>query len=59
MKKRNQRVTWITMGPAPHFATCQRCGQHIDTPLLPMPLRAFSKYAEYVLELHRYCEATS
>lgn len=56
MPKRKQRVTWVTMGPDPYFATCNRCGEHIDAPKLPMPLKAFVKYGEYIAERHRYCE---
>jgi hypothetical protein len=56
MKKRKQRVTWVTMGPAPHWATCERCKQIIQPPVLPLPVNAFTKYCEYVMELHRFCE---
>jgi len=52
---RKQQIDWVTMGPAPHFATCQRCGDHIPPPKLPMPITAFVKYGEYGVELHRHC----
>lgn len=51
-----RRIDWVTMGPAPHFATCQRCGEHIEPPKLPMPLKAFVKYGEFAVELHRHCQ---
>lgn len=57
-KPRRKRVAidWVVMGPAPYFATCKRCGEHIEAPKLPMPISAFTHYSNYALELHRRCE---
>lgn len=57
MGLKKQTVEWVTMGPSPHFATCKRCGEHVEPPKLPMPIRAFVKYLDYALELHRHCRA--
>jgi hypothetical protein len=50
------KITWVTMGPDPYFATCNRCGKHVDKPPLPMSISAFCKYNAYALELHRNCK---
>lgn len=49
-------VTWVTLGPDPHFATCQRCGQMEPMPDLPMPLDAFTPFVEYVKARHQRCQ---
>jgi len=58
-RKKNSQVEWLTMGPAPYFATCQGCGEHVEAPKLPMRIKAFVKYADFQVELHRYCEPKS
>lgn len=48
--------SWVTMGPDPYLATCQRCGQHIANPPLPTPLDAFVKYLRYAIAAHKLCK---
>ncbi len=47
---------WIVMGPAPHFATCQRCGKAVPEPVLPMPVDALFAFMEYAGLLHARCK---
>jgi hypothetical protein len=56
MRKRG--IYWVTIGPEPHMATCQRCGRHEPPPETPTPLRAAILYMRYVAEKHRWCLAT-
>lgn len=53
MKQRG--VYWLTVGPSPWFATCQRCGKHEAGPKLPIPISAFVLFGKYLTELHRHC----
>jgi hypothetical protein len=53
MKKRG--IYWVTIGPDPYMATCQRCGNHERPPELPIPLTAFVQYCRYVQAKHQYC----
>lgn len=48
--------SWVTMGPAPHFATCQRCGRHEQAPEMPLPVAAFTAYLRYLMAKHRDCQ---
>ena len=50
------KITWVTIGPEPHLAQCQRCGETIAKPPLPTPLPAAVKYMEYAIEAHRHCK---
>ena len=47
---------WLVMGPAPHFATCQRCGKPLAKPELPMPIDALVPYLEYAALRHAHCK---
>lgn len=47
---------WVKVGPAPHLATCQRCGGHIENPTLPMEMGAFVRYLEDQGGRHRSCQ---
>ena len=49
------KAEWVKMGPEPYLATCERCGETVEKPRLPTPLRAFVKYLEYAIEEHRLC----
>lgn len=37
-------------------AYCERCGVEDPRPPMPLPVSAFVKWCEYVLERHRGCE---
>jgi hypothetical protein len=52
---RRRGVFWVTLGPSPWFATCQRCGKHEDGPKLPMPVPVFVAFTKYLISLHRHC----
>lgn len=54
-KPRETRAPWVTMGPDPWFATCQRCGTHERQPELPLPIPAFVAYADFVIAKHEGC----
>jgi hypothetical protein len=59
-KTLQKRVTWVTMGPEPHLATCGGCGETEPKPALPCPLGAVVHYMTYVLARHEFCrEAAS
>ncbi len=47
--------SWVRMGPAPFFATCDRCGEHVAAPPLPCELGAFVKYLAYAVAAHKNC----
>jgi hypothetical protein len=49
------KAGWVTVGPEPHLATCQRCGGTVAKPELPIPLGAAVKYFEYAVALHAHC----
>jgi hypothetical protein len=53
MKRRG--VYWVTLGPSPWFATCQRCGKHEMGPKLPISITGFGLFTKYLMELHRGC----
>jgi hypothetical protein len=46
----------VVLGPEPHFATCTRCGEHIEKPKMPLSIPAFVAYCNYAEELHARCE---
>lgn len=48
-------VTWVKLGPEPYMATCQRCGRTEAKPELPLPMKAFALYLEFLAEKHREC----
>lgn len=48
------KVTWLTLGPEPHMAMCQRCGYCEPKPDLPLSIDAF-KYCEYITAKHEHC----
>lgn len=50
-------IWWVSMGPEPYMATCQRCGKHEPKPELPVGLSAFETYIEYVSKRHAHCPA--
>lgn len=54
--RRERKGEWVRLGPAPYFATCTRCGGHIDHPPLPMPLGAFKPFCDYAIALHEHCK---
>lgn len=53
--KLRSKVTWVTLGPEPYLATCQRCGGHADRPQLPMKLDSFVGVLDGVLATHEHC----
>ena len=58
MPKKMPAVPWVTLGPDPALATCQRCDQTEDMPELPLSVDAFVAYMAFVLEKHhRGCTA--
>jgi len=50
------RCPWLFLGPEPYYATCGRCGKQEPMPELPVPVTAFIKFSEYVIERHRLCK---
>jgi hypothetical protein len=56
MKRRG--VYWLTVGPSPYIATCQRCGKHEAAPKLPISLDGFGAFLKYLMALHRNCPPT-
>lgn len=52
---RRRGVYWVTVGPTPYYATCQRCGGHVPMPVLPCPIPAFVAYSKYAEALHKDC----
>lgn len=55
--KRRGKDDWIVLGPAPHFATCTRCGQHVPMPELGISLDGFLAYCKYARFAHAGCKA--
>lgn len=56
-KERKRGVWWVTMGPEPHLATCQRCGGTIPKPPLPCPVRMAVAWMKAGVAEHRGCKA--
>jgi hypothetical protein len=53
--RRKAKITWVKMGPAPHFATCDRCGGHEQPPKLPEEIDAVLAYLDYLILRHEHC----
>lgn len=47
---------WVKMGPEPHLARCERCGQYIPKPPLPLPIRNVVAYMRGVVAAHALCK---
>lgn len=54
-RKKRELVTWVTMGPEPHLATCHRCGQTIPKPPLPLSIQKFVAYMRATEGAHSEC----
>jgi len=54
--RRTAKMTWVKMGPPPHFATCDRCGVHEPQPTLPSPVDAVLAYFDYLILRHEDCQ---
>ena len=51
MKLRRTRVTWVVVGPNPHFVIYVRCGKAEPKPELPMPANAaFRPYPTAIIK---------
>lgn len=50
-------VAWVTCGPEPYLATCQRCGGHVAKPDLPVALQGFVMLLKAAAAMHRNCRA--
>lgn len=46
---------WVVMGPAPYFATCQRCDGTVPHPPLPLEMLEFTRYLKEAAEKHAKC----
>ena len=55
-KFRGRGVSWVVMGPEPHFAHCERCGRPIEKPTLPAPIQMVVAWMEAGVKLHRKCK---
>ena len=48
--------TWVTMGPPPHLATCERCGRTLPMIPLPIGLKTLAGYCKGFEAEHRECK---
>lgn len=50
-----RKAPWVTLGPEPSFATCNRCGEQIPKPQLPKPVDAMVAWMKAIGALHAHC----
>lgn len=50
-------VPWVTVGPEPYLATCQRCKATINKMPRSVPLEAFVAYLHDAQLAHQGCQA--
>lgn len=46
---------WVTLGPEPYLAHCDRCGRAEPKPELPLSMDAFAAYLTFVTVKHQEC----
>ena len=50
------KVTWLVMGPEPHFAHCTRCGGTVPKPTLPAPIDLVVGWTNAATKMHQHCK---
>lgn len=54
--RKTRKGDWVVMGPEPHFAHCERCGQTVPKPALPAPIDLVVGWMNAAVKMHANCK---